>query len=66
MKTKPIKQSFWDSWSMLHSSVFNGGGISDWKLMGLTMEVKELTISIVDKLTEIENHCSKQTVIKDV
>ena len=62
METRSIKDKFWKSWEALHSEVFKDVAISDWVLMGLTMEVKNKTIEIIDKLTEIENHCSNQTV----
>jgi len=60
METRPIKDKFWKSWEALHSEVFKDGGISDWDLMGLTMEVKNMTIGVIDKLTEIENHLAQK------
>jgi len=59
--TKPIKESFWDSWTMLWKH--QNANPSDFTLFGKALEVKELTISIIDKLTEIENDSSEQSII---
>jgi len=58
METKDMKQSFWDSWILLHKATFKNGGISDFELFGLVQQVKEKTIEVVDLLTKIENHTS--------
>lgn len=53
---RSLKDSYWKSWTKLHTIIFSDGSISDSELLSLTMDVKELTISIIDKLSEIEKH----------